>query len=149
MKIIFLDNVKGVGRKGEVKNVADGYYLNFLAPRKLAKLATDDAIKAADARKKKEVMDKERIKEDAKMVQSRLNGLHLEVKGKAQGMKLYASVTVDDLIKLLVEKVKMRLEKSNFQSGLHLKEIGMHDVEVKLPDGLKATLKVEIKADPS
>jgi ribosomal protein L9 len=49
----------------------------------------------------------------------------------------------------LVEKVKMRLEKSNFQSGLHLKEIGMHDVEVKLPDGLKATLKVEIKADPS
>ena len=146
MKVIFLDSVKGVARKGEVKNVADGYYLNFLAPKKLARLATDDAIKVAESKKKKEVMDKQRIKEEAKMVQSRLDGLHLEVKGKAQGLKLYASINVDDLIKLLVEKVKMRLEKSNFQSGLHLKDVGMHNVEVKLPEGLKATLKVEIKA---
>ncbi len=147
MKVIFLDNVKGVGRKGDVKNVADGYYLNFLAPKKLAKLATDDAIKTAEARKQKEVMDKERIKEEARMVHTRLDGLQLEVKRKAQGAKLYASVTVEDLIKLLVEKVKMRLEKSNFQSGLHLKEIGVHQVVVKLPEGLKATLKVEIKPE--
>ena len=149
MKVIFLDNVKGVGRKGDVKNVSDGYFLNFLAPKKLAKLATDDAIRAAEAKKQKEVMDKERIKDDAKMAQSKLNGFALEIRGKANGSKLYASVSVDDLIKLLVDKAKMRLEKSNFQSGLHLKDVGMHDVEVKLPEGLKATLKVEIKADPS
>lgn len=149
MKVIFLENVKGVGRKGEVKNVADGYFLNFLAPRKLAKMATDEAVRQAEAKKQKEVIEKERLKEEAGMVKSRLEAAVIELKGKANGPKLYASITSDDLIKALVDSVKIRLDKANFPSGLHLKEVGEHRVEVKLAEGLKAMLKVNIKADPS
>ncbi len=149
MKIIFLESVKGVGRKGEVKNVADGYYLNFLAPRKLARIATADLIKQAAGRKEKEVLEKERLKEEAGMVKSRLESTQIELKGKANGQKLYASITVDDLIKALVEKVKIRLDKANFPAGLHLKDVGEHTIELKLTEGLKANLRINIKADPS
>jgi large subunit ribosomal protein L9 len=149
MKVIFLDNVKGVGRKGEVKNVSDGYFMNFLAPKKLAVMATDDAIRSAEAKKQKEVIEKERLKEDAAQVMNRLNGLEIQIKGKANGTKLYASINSDDLIKAVLDKVKIRLDKSNFPSGLHLKEIGNHSIEIKLHEGLKAFLKVEIKADPT
>jgi len=149
MKIIFLENVKGVGRKGEVKNVADGYFLNFLSPRKLAKIATDDLVKQAENRRGKEVLEKERLKEEAGLVKSRLEGAQIELKGKAKGQKLYASIAVEDLIKALVDKVKIRLDKSNFPAGLHLKEVGEHTVELKLAEGMKAHLKVTIKADPT
>ena len=148
MKVILLENVKGMGRKGDVKVVSDGYYLNFLAPKNLARLATDEAVKAAEAKKKKEVIEKERLKDEVKLVQSKLEGLHLVIKGKAKGEKLYASITVDDLIKQIVEKLKIRLEKNSFPAGLHLKEIGKHSIELKLAEGQKANLKVEIVADP-
>lgn len=147
MKVIFLENVKAVGRKGEVKNVADGYFLNFLAPKKLAKIATQELVKQAEVRKGKEVMEKERIKEEVNMVKERLEGVHVELKGKAKGKNLYASISIDDLIKALVDKVKIRLDKSNFPAGLHLKEVGDHTVELKLAEGQKAHLKITIKAD--
>lgn len=149
MKIILTENVKGLGRKGDVKTVSDGYYLNFLAPKKMAKIATEDAVKVAEAKKQKEVIEKERLREEARLVQTKLDGLEINIKGKANGEKLYASVTVDDLIKQIVEKVKIRLDKNNFPAGLHLKVVGKHLVEIKLAEGLKANLKVEIVADPS
>jgi large subunit ribosomal protein L9 len=149
MKVIFIENVKGVGRKGEVKNVADGYFLNFLAPRKMAKIATPDAVKQAEEKKKKEVIETERLKEEAGLVKKKLDGLEIVLNGKAKGNNLYASIGADELIKQLVDKVKIRLDKSNFASKLHLKEVGSHDVEIKLAEGLKATVKVVIKADPS
>lgn len=149
MKVIFLENVKGIGRRGEVKNVADGYFMNFLAPRRLAKLATSEAVKQAESRMQKEVIEKERLKDEAALVQGKLNGLEINIKGKANGAKLYASLSIDDLIREVVDKVKIRLAKANFPSNLHIKELGSHEVEIKLAEGLKAKLKVNVVADPS
>jgi large subunit ribosomal protein L9 len=149
MKVILMDNVKGLGRKGDVKTVSDGYFLNFLAPKNLAKLATDDAVKSAEAKRQKEVIEKERLKEEVRQVQSKLEGLEIKIKGKAKGEHLYASITAEDLIKQIVDKVKIRLDKGCFPAGLHLKEVGRHSVELKLAEGLKANLKVEIVADPT
>ena len=89
------------------------------------------------------------MKEDAVSVKEKLDGLKINIKGKANGTKLYASLSTDDLIKELVELVKIRLTKSNFPANLHLKDIGTHDVEIKLAQGLKAVLKVNIVADPT
>ncbi len=149
MKVIFIENVKGVGKKGEVKNVADGYFLNFLSPRKMAKMATPDAVKQAELKKQKEVIESERLKEEAGLVKKKLDGLEIVINGKAKGNNLYASIGAEDLIRELVNKVKIRLDKSNFASKIHLKEIGSHDVEIKLAEGLKAHIKLIIKADPS
>ncbi len=149
MKVIFLENVKGVGRKGEVKTVADGYFLNFLAPRKLARQATADAVKQAEAKAQKEVIEKERLKEQAALVRQKLDGLEISLRGKANGSKLYASLGVEELIPAVVDSVKIRLAKANFPQNLDLKELGTHDVEIKLAEGMTARLKVQIVADPS
>jgi len=53
MKVIILQNIKGIGQIGDVKSVSDGYARNFLFPKKLAKLATDTALKEVDSLKKK------------------------------------------------------------------------------------------------
>jgi large subunit ribosomal protein L9 len=149
MKVIFLDNIKGVGRKGEVKNVADGYYQNFLSPRKLARIATSDAIAHAETRMKKEIVEKERLQEESGMVRDKLDGLTIDIKGKANGLKLYAALTTDNLIQEVLEIAKIRLEKKNFPAKLSLKDVGKQKVEIKLANGLTATLTVNILADPS
>lgn len=149
MKVIFLENVKGVGRKGEVKNVADGYYQNFLVPRRLARMATVDALKVAEEKMKKEIIEKERLMEESGMVRDKLDGLTLDIKRKTNGMTLYAALTTDDIIKEILEAVKIRLDKKSFPNKLNLKDVGNHKVELKLANGLKAEIFVNILADPS
>ena len=148
MQVIFLESVKNVGRKGEVKNVADGYYFNFLQPKHLAVMATKDSIEEIKKQKEKEVMDMEKNKEEAKMVQERLSKLVLKYKGKANGTHLYASVTPQELIDMVLNEAKIRLDKSSFSSGLHLKDLGEHQVEIKLPQGLSAKVKLIIEGSP-
>lgn len=148
MKVIFLENVKGLGRKGEVKNVADGYFMNYLSPKKLARVATSELIKQVEKKLEKEVIEKDRLKEQARMVKEKLESSVLELKGKANGQSLYASIGTDDIIKALVDKIKIRLDKHNFIENVHLKELGDYTVEIKLSEGVKANLRVNIKANP-
>ncbi len=148
MQVIFLENIKNVGRKGEVKNVANGYFLNFLKPKNFAVVASKNAIEKIEKKRAKEVMNLEKNKEEAKMVQEKLSGLILKYKGKTNGSHLYASVTTQEIIELVLQNVKIRLDKSNFPAGLHLKDIGEHQIEVKLPQGLSVKLKLIIEGSP-
>jgi large subunit ribosomal protein L9 len=148
MQVIFTESVRNVGRKGEIKNVADGYYLNFLAPRKLALKATPDLIAQAKKRAEQEVIEKERLVDDAKLVKSKLDGLQITLKGKAKGNNLFAAVHEEQLIEEVLKQVKIRLSKNSFAEKINLKEIGQHSVELKLAQGLKAVLKVTIEANP-
>jgi large subunit ribosomal protein L9 len=147
MQVILLDHVKGLGRKGDVVKVKDGYYLNFLQPKKLGVMANDAAIKRAKENKQKEVLEKEQIKEEARLVQSKLEGINLVLKGKAKGEKLYASITSKELIDAIFGQLKIRLEKTHFPPKLHLKNIGVTQVPLKLNEGVTAQLKVEIQAE--
>lgn len=143
-----MESVRNVGRKGDVKNVADGYYLNFLAPRKLAIKATPDLIEKAKKKIEQEVVEKERLVSDAKLVKDKLDGLQISLKGKAKGNNLFAAVHQEQIIEEVLKEVKIRLSKTNFVEKISLKEIGQHSVELKLAQGLKAVLKVKIEASP-
>lgn len=148
MQVIFMEHVRNVGRKGEIKNVADGYYLNFLAPKKLAVKATPELIAQAKKKAETEVLEKERLVSDAKLVVSKLDGLQIALKGKAKGNNLFAAVHEEQLIEEVLKAAKIRLSKSNFAEKINLKEIGQHSVELKMAQGLKAVLKVKIEASP-
>ena len=148
MQVIFLQNVKNVGKKGDVKNVADGYFLNFLRPKNLAVLATNDALEKIKKKQQSEIIELEKTKEQANLIFSKLSGLTLKFKGKAKGNNLYASVTSDDLIAMILKEAKIRLDKNSFSGGLHLKELGEHNVEVKLPHGIIAKIKLIIENNP-
>ncbi len=144
MQVVLMENVKGLGRKGEVKTVKDGYFYNFLLPKKYAQLATQGAVAEAKKKAEKEIVEKEKIKEEAKTLATKLEGMTVELHGKAKLKTLYAAVGVAEIIEAILSKAKIRLTKNNFVENVHLKELGEYLVKLKLSEGVFAQIKVKI-----
>ena len=153
MKIILLQDIENVGKKDDVKNVANGYARNFLFPQKLAKLATKQAIKELE--KEKEL---ERIKaeEELKVVQeivSQIEGLEIEVPVKVdeQG-KLYGSINEVEISKLFKNR-GFDIKKNQIKIPQPIKEIGGYPITILFDHGLEAEIKIivteEKKEEPA
>ncbi len=142
-----MQTVKGVGRKGEVKSVKEGYFKNYLLPAKLAELATSSVMKKAEAMRKNEVIQKERLLEEARDVVKKIDGTVIAISAKAKGDKLYGSIAEKDIIDVLEKEKKVRLEKTHLMMKEHIKTTGNFNVRVKIMDGAEAVLKVEIKGE--
>ena len=98
MKVILLQNIKGVGGIGDIKNVADGYGRNFLLANKLAKIATDGTMKEAEFLKKKGEAEDKIVVEKAKEVADKAKDIVLEFTKKASKTgKLFASLTKEEV----------------------------------------------------
>lgn len=147
MQVLLTQNVAGIGRKGEVKNVKEGYYKNFLFPRKLATMATEGKIQEAAKLRENEVVRKDRLIEEAKEVAKKIDGVTLVIKSKSQGDKLYGSIAEKDIIDALKEKAKVELEKSHINLSEHLKVVGSYEIPVHIADGADAKIIVEIKGE--
>lgn len=93
MKAILLTHVKNIGQKGEVINVSDGYFQNFLLPKHLAIKATDSQIEHVKNQKEKAVEKLENMKESAMAIKERIDGKSIKIQGKvSESGKLYASL---------------------------------------------------------
>jgi len=145
MKVILLKDIKGTGEKGEIINASDGHARNYLLPRGLAKEATQGNVnalnkkKAAKEREEKELLDK------AKDMEARLAKLEIVVKGKAgEGGRLFGSITSMDIAKALKKDHKLSVDKRKIIMEGHIKEMGMHEVEIKLHPEVVAKLKVKV-----
>lgn len=147
MQVVFTQDVKNVARRGEVKNVKDGYFQNFLLPQRLAVIATVSKIREAEQIKKTQLVQKERIKEEAGEIQKKLEGLKITIKGKARGDKLYGSITEKELIDAIEAKSKIRLGRENLILSEHIKVVGSYEIPVKLTDGVEAKVMLEIKGE--
>ncbi len=147
MQVIFIQNVKGIAHKGEIKNVKDGYYQNYLLPNKLAVLATSAKIKEAAEMKKKMVIEKERFVAEAKEIQKKLEGIKITMVRKSHDDKLYAAITEKDLIEEILKKTKIKLEKEHIAMKGAIKKTGDFEILIKLVDGVEFKLSLEIKGD--
>ncbi|MBU0668004.1 50S ribosomal protein L9 [Patescibacteria group bacterium] len=145
MQVLFLQDVRSVARKGEIRQVKDGYFINFLAPRKLAVLAGDSMVKHAEKMQKQVVVKKERLKEDALLIKKKMEGITIIIKAKANGDKLYGSISEKDLVAPILEASKVELEKSNIIMAEHIKTVGSHNVTVHLAKGIEANITVEVQ----
>lgn len=147
MQVLFLQNVKGVARKGDVKNVKDGYFNNYLLPSGLAVVATAAVKKQAEKMRNDEVIQKERLLEEAREVVKKIDGTVVVLKAKAKGDKLYGSITEKEVIDALEAEKKVRLEKTHLIMRGNIKTTGTFDIHVKITDGAEAVLKVEVKGE--
>lgn len=147
MQVLFQQNVAGVGRKGEVKNVKEGFYKNFLAPRKLAIIASEGKIKEAMEMRKHEVVRKDRLTEEAKEIAKRIDGTVIVIKSKAKGDKLYGSISEKDIIEALREKANVELEKDHLKMSEHIKVVGSYEIPVHIAEGADAKIVVEVKGE--
>jgi large subunit ribosomal protein L9 len=142
MKIILLQDVENLGKKYEVKNVADGYARNFLLPKKMAVLATQANLKQLE--KQKEI-EAQKAEEELRLFQeqaSQLDGLEIEIPVKVgEDGKLFGSITATKIADKLKEK-GFEIKKEQIKLEEPIKEIGDYDVTIEFPHNLEAKVRV-------
>ena len=105
MKVIFIKDVKGKGKKGEIKNVADGYAHNFLIKNGYAVEATPANLKKLEAQKKKAAQQAQQELEEAKQLQEKLANIQVEISAKSgEGGRLFGSITSKQIAEQLLKQ---------------------------------------------
>ncbi|MEC2075621.1 50S ribosomal protein L9 [Metabacillus fastidiosus] len=146
MKVIFLKDVKGKGKKGEVKNVADGYAHNFLLKQNLAVEATNANMKTLDAQKKKEEVIAAEELEQSKELKETLEKLTVELTAKSgEGGRLFGSITSKQIADELNKSHKIKIDKRKIELPDAIRSLGYTNVPVKLHPEVTATVKVHVK----
>lgn len=145
MKVILLEDVKSIGKKGELVNVSDGYARNFLMPRKLAKEANAQAMNEyKNAESAKEYKKQTEI-DNANQTASDLNGKTVKVYAKAgQGGKLFGSVTARELAEEVKKQYGADVDKRKIVLEGDIKSFGSFNFDVKLYQGITATMTVVV-----
>ncbi|WP_027408124.1 50S ribosomal protein L9 [Anoxybacteroides tepidamans] len=145
MKVIFLKDVKGKGKKGEIKNVADGYAQNFLFKQGLAIEATPANLKALEAQKNKEKRQAEEELAKAKQLKERLETLTVQLSAKAgEGGRLFGSITSKQIAEALQSQHQIKVDKRKIELADAIRALGYTNVPVKLHPEVTATLKVHV-----
>ena len=133
MKVILNDNVLKLGYRGDVVDVKDGYFRNFLFPNGLAVVATKDRIALSEKRREKLVLDKERLLDNIKEVMDKLKGLSVEIPMKVTGDDkdtLYAALGEKEVIEAVKVASNILLEKKYIKFAEPVKTLGEHSVAV-------------------
>ncbi len=146
MKVVFLEEVEGTARAGDVKNVADGFARNFLLPRKLAAPATEHYIAVAEQKATKEAKRQDRLDGEAtERLLPLVEGqeMTIEVLVGEQG-KLFGSVTTRDIAERLRESTGVELEHRQVSLPQPIREIGTHEVPVRLTRNVIANITVNV-----
>ena len=133
MKVIFVQDVAGVGRKGEVKEVKDGYARNFLIPNKKAEFATPQAVERAKLKQSSLEAEKQIQESLAKSSIEVLGGADLSLKKKANEKgHLFEQVHPEEISQLLQDTLKVELGPEFLKIEKPIKEIGDHKIEVQI-----------------
>lgn len=131
MKVIFLEDVKGKGKKGELKEVSDGYARNFLLPKKLAKEATTDNLNTFKMQEKAKAAQIAREKAEAQENAKKLESIVVKIPAKAGANgKLFGAVTSKEISEAL-KQLGMNIEKNKIVLAEPIKTYGAFDVKCK------------------
>ncbi|WP_108672260.1 50S ribosomal protein L9 [Peribacillus acanthi] len=146
MKVIFLKDVKGKGKKGEVKNVADGYAQNFLIKQGLAVEASNANMSKLEGQKNKEKQLAVEELENAKELKEKLEKITVEIQAKAgEGGRLFGSITTKQVAEELQAKHGIKIDKRKMELNEGIRSLGHTKIPVKLHSEVLATLTVSVK----
>lgn len=144
MKIILLDDVPKLGRRGEVRDVADGYARNYLLPQRLALPASPSNLKNIDQIKKRHEARAEKEKIDAQAQAQAIEALTVNLTRQAsEDGHLYGSVNAHDLVAILARH-GVSVEKRRIDLDAPLKALGDHTVPVRLHPEVTAQLRISV-----
>lgn len=150
MKVIFLEDVRGKGKRGQVKEVPDGYARNFLIKNGKAELATKQAISHLEAQQKAEAKIAANEKAAAKQIKEQLEDdkTVVSIKSKAgSDSRLFGSVPSKQIVTALEEQFGIKLDKRKLSLSEPIKTLGYTNVPVKLYNGVDAVIRVHITAE--
>ncbi|MEO4055349.1 50S ribosomal protein L9 [Solibacillus sp. CAU 1738] len=148
MKVVFLKDVKGKGKKGEIKNVADGYAQNFLIKNGYAVEANNQAISQLEGQKKLEEKNAAAELQAAKDLKEKVEALEVVVKAKSgEGGRLFGSVSTKQVADELQKTHNIKIDKRKMDCNEGIRSLGYTNIPVKLHHDVKATLKVHVIAE--
>ncbi len=148
MKVIFLQDVKGTAKKGDVKEVSDGYARNFLLGKGLAVEATAKNMSDLAGKKASEQHKADVAKQEAVEAAAKLKGKKVVCKSKAgQGGKLFGSVTAANIAELIGEQLGVKTDKKKVSLDTEIKAFGTYSAEVKFMAGVSEKITVEVVED--
>lgn len=144
MKVIFLEDVKGKGKKGETKNVSEGYARNYLIPNNLAVEATTGNMKNLEAQKKSQQKKADEELQAAQAYKEELEALTVEIKAKAgEGGRLFGAVSTKQIAETL-KKMKKKVDKRKIMLDEPIRSLGYTNVPIKIHPEVVATIKVHV-----
>ena len=147
IKVILKENIKGVGKKDEIVEVKDGYANNFLLNQNKAILATPENINKLKARNEKIQKHHDRDVKNAKELKEVLATKEIVLKVKAgENNKVFGSISAKEIVQAVKDQLNIDIDKKKVSADSKVKEIGVHNVELKLHSEVKANLKVRVEA---
>jgi large subunit ribosomal protein L9 len=144
MKIILLSDVKKIGKKGQIKEVSDGFARNFLLAKGLAVVATGSSEKLV---KKEEAQKKEQdllAKENERKIIESIKTQKIILKAKAKNGKLFGSISGREIALKVKDIFKFEIAEKNIKVG-HIRTTGDHQIEIELPHGGKTKISLTIE----
>ncbi|HPF19409.1 MAG: 50S ribosomal protein L9 [Bacillota bacterium] len=147
MQVILLQDVKGIGRAGEVAKVSDGHGRNYLIPRKMAMEATPANLKTLERRKQEIEARREVDQNRAAELKEQIEGKTVRLVTKAgEGGRLFGAVTSKDITDVLEKDFSIVIDKKKVIMDAPIKQVGLAEVEIKLFPGISALCKVDVIA---
>jgi len=147
MKVIFLQDVKGQGKKGEIKEVSDGYARNFLIPKGLAVEATKTRMKEIQEQQEKQRKTQEKEKAEAVKIQQNLNGQSVTIKARTGGGdKLFGAVTAKEIAEAIEKQFKVNIDRKKIELTEPIKHLGEYSIKIKIYPSVQAEMQVIVTA---
>jgi len=144
MKVILTDEIRGLGARGDIVTVKDGYARNFLLPKNLAREATPGNLKGIEQERKKWGLIAQQERDAAAKAADAVKGTKITIEKRVgEHGQLFGSVTANDIADALEAKGH-KVDKRRIELGAPIKTLGVHDVEVRLHKDVAAHIQVEV-----
>ena len=148
MKVILTHDIRALGRKGDVKEVADGYARNYLIPKDLALEATPANIKLLNDQKASMIHRELQDEAEAKELAGKLKDVVITFQAKVgEGGRLFGSITAKDIVEEIKKKTHYELDKRKLEIDEAIKNAGDHPVKIHLYKEITATITVKVVAE--
>lgn len=145
MKVILQADVPGLGKRGELVDVAQGYARNYLFPRGLAQEATEGALRAAEHLRQEKQRHAERELRQARALAARLEGQALTLRARAgEGGKLFGSVTARDVAEVIAADLGVQVDRRKVLLEEPIKALGTYSIRLRLYPGVEASVQVRV-----
>jgi large subunit ribosomal protein L9 len=144
MKVILTEEIRGLGTRGDVVTVKDGYARNYLLPKNLAREATTGNLKQIEHERRKWALLAQQEKDAAQKAANAVKGVKVQIEKRVgEHGHLFGSVTANEIADALMEK-GIEVDKRRIELAQPIKNIGVHDVEVRLHRDVSAQIQVEV-----
>jgi len=148
MKVVLIKDVAGLGKTGDVKEVADGYARNFLFRRNLALPAVRSSLNTIEAQLRREVREQQQHAEELALLAQRIEGLSIELKAKVmEEDRLYGSIRDHHIADELKRTTGIDIERTSIEMGQPIRQLGTYELTVRLTKDLTPKIKVTVSRE--